>query len=233
MDAKTYCKKTAAFAGWIIQNIPADLTETEMDIWMGRPDDTKSFLTGFHKPELVQKLYKRIFTVAATTNLRAITGKKTRDCFPTSSPRYAYRGGDFDNWLPANQPNADACVITTLALAKEWTFVEGAATILGIGAGTGIALLGKSLIENGHTMTLVQAEEMVEKTECNEKTGMRTDGYGNFFFVETGDPENPVSVGFVDRGGRDWRARVFSLDFGGRWDAFSRLLVRNLDTSKL
>src|SRR3989344_8286072 len=173
-----------------------------------------------------------LFSIAATTSLVNIAGKPTKDCFTGS--RYAYRDGDFDTLLPAKQPNTVACIISTLAPSREWTFVEGAAAILGIGAGTDIVLLGTALIENGHIMTLAQAEQMVEKTERNENTKMRVDGYGNFFFVETGDPKNPVSVGLVFRDDRDWHAYVLLLDYDFRWHAGRRLLIRNLkDTLKL
>jgi hypothetical protein len=77
-------------------------------------------------------------------------------------------------------------------------------------------------------MTLTQAEEMVEATERGEKTDMRTNGYSNFFFVETGNEDNPVSVAVVYRDDSRWRALVSRLDYGSRWDADFRLLVRNL-----
>lgn len=174
-----------------------------------------------------------LFSVVATTNLGAVAGKKTKRCFPLG-PRYAYRDDNFDSWLPANQPKADPCVIATLAPAKDWTLAEGAAAILGIGAGPDIVLLGKLLIEHGHTMTLAQAEKMVEATERGKQTDMRTNDYGNFFFVETDNPEDPVSVGYVYRAERAWYARVNRLGRGGRWSAGGRLLVRNLsDASKL
>lgn len=185
-------------------------------------------------PELpiVEPQKQSLFSVIATTNLGTLGEKKTAECFP--KPRYVYRDGDLDNWLPATQSKTDACTIATLKPAKDWTFAEAAAKVLGIGAGTSIKLLGKALIANGHTMTLVQAEEMVDKTDRGEETKMRTDSYANFFFVETGNEDNPVSVGFVSRGGLDWSAHVGSLDDGDRWRAGSRLLVRNLsDTSKL
>jgi hypothetical protein len=93
--------------------------------------------------------------------------------------------------------------------------------------------LGRSLIANDYTMTLTQAEDMVERTKRMEATGMRADGYGNFFFVETGDPKNPVSVGRVGHLDHDWGAGVGRLVRSGRWGAGNRLLVRNLDASKL
>lgn len=173
-----------------------------------------------------------LFSIIPTFQLGAVKGKKTKKCFPR--PRYVYRDADFDNWLSADQPDANACVITTLGLSRDWMFAEAAAKVLGIGAGSNVILLGIALIENGHTMTLAQAEEMVEATERGEETGMRTDGWGNFFFVETGDPKEPVSVGCVYRGERDWGASVYRLGYGHRWYAARRLLVRNLkDTSKL
>lgn len=170
-------------------------------------------------------------SVVATFNLDAVDGKPTQKCF-VDKKRYYYRDDDFDNQLPANQPRADGCVISTLGSSRNWTFAEAATTVLDIGAGTDTALLGKLLIEHGHTMTLAQAEKMVEKTEDGEKTGMCTDGYGNFAFVETGNSEDPVSVARVGRAGR-WSAYVGRLGGGGRWCADGRLLVRNLDTSKL
>ncbi len=182
-------------------------------------------------PKKSEKQPASLLSIIATTQFGAVAEKSTNKCFTGS--RWAYRDSDFDNWFPANQPMADPCVVSTLAVREDWLFVEAAAAVLGSGAGTDVALLGKLLIERSHTMTLAQAEEMVEKTERGEKTAMRTDGYGNFFFVETGDPENPVSVGYVSRRDRDWRAHVFRLDGVDRWSAGYHLLVRNLDASKL
>ena len=184
---------------------------------------------GLPKREL--KKPTRLLSAIATTNLGIVEAKPTEKCFTGS--RWVHRDSDFDSWLPASQPNADACSMATLTPSRDWTFAEAAAAVLGIGAGTSIALLGSLLIEHGHTMTLAQAEEMVEATERGEKTGMRTDGYWNFFFVETGDPKNPVSVGNVNRGGRAWSAGVDRLGDDRRWRADRRLLVRNLDASKL
>ncbi|MFZ1074863.1 MAG: hypothetical protein WAN50_00605 [Minisyncoccia bacterium] len=174
-----------------------------------------------------------LFSVITTTNLAATAAKKTAKCF-TASSRYYYRDGDFDRWLPASQPKADACTISTLGFEKDWTFVEAAAKVLGIGAGSSTKLIGQALIENGHTVTLAQIEEMVEATERGEKTGMQTNGYWNFFFVETGNTDDPVSVAHVYRDDSRWLAYVRRLGDFIRWYADFRLLVRNLkDTSKL
>src|SRR3989344_4118529 len=230
--AKAYDHKTAAFIGFLIQNMP-EVEDEIMNGWMDNPVGTKEFLSGLNPPETIPAKPTPLLSVVATTALGEIAGKKTRACFTGS--RYPYGcDADFDHWLPAKQPNTAACVISTLAPAKDWTFVEGAAAIRGIGAGTDIVLLGTALIENGHIMTLAQAEQMVEKTERNENTKMRVDGYGNLFFVETGDPKNPVSVGLVFRDDRDWHAYVLLLDYDFRWHAGRRLLIRNLkDTLKL
>lgn len=233
MRAKAYDKKTAAFIGFLIQNMPSGLTDDIMQGWMNNPAATKRLLSGLApskdakpaKPETQSVL----FTVIATTEQGEIAETKTRTRFAG----YTYRDSDFDNWLSATQPKSDACAITTLGLKKDWLFAEAARALPGVSETSDIAALGRSLIANGYTMTLAQAEDMVERTKRNETTGMRTDGWGNFFFVETGDENNPVSVGYVDRRGSRWSASVLRLGSGRRWGAGYRLLVRNLDASKL
>jgi hypothetical protein len=72
---------------------------------------------------------------------------------------------------------------------------------------------------------------MEEATDRKEKTGMRTGGWGNFFFLENED--GSVSVGNVSRVERAWHKHVNPLGDDDRWGTAYRLLVRNLDTSKL
>lgn len=173
-----------------------------------------------------------LLSAVATTALAAIVGKPTKKCFTGS--RWAYRDGDLDNWLPTGQPDAPACSVTTFAPSREWTFAEAAEKIVGLRIpGASAKLLGHELINGGHTMTLAQAEAMVEATERGEKTGMRTDGWGNFIFVETGDAENPVSVLCVFRAGRRWLANVRRLGCDVRRSAERRLILRNSVASTL
>lgn len=169
-----------------------------------------------------------LFAVIATTEQGEISEKATKRCFAG----YTYRDDDLDRWLGAMQPASEAGVITTLGFKKGWLFAEAARALTGVEQAADMAALGRSLIENGYTMTLAQAEDMVERAKRGEQTGMRTDGYGNFFFVETGDPKNPVSVGHVFRYD-GWDAHVQRLGGDGRWGAGNRFLVRNLDASKL
>ncbi len=170
-----------------------------------------------------------LFSSASTYVLAAIDGKPTKQCF--TGKLWYYRNDDFDNRLPADQPWAGAGTITVLTPMKDWTFAEAAVSILNVSSGTLSDTLGALLKERHHTMTLAQAEALVEASERGEVTGLRTDGYANFFFVENED--GSVSVAFVDRDGRQWRARVRGLARGGRWYAGHRLMVCNLDPSKL
>lgn len=165
-----------------------------------------------------------LFSIGAQTILGAVIRKSTKKCL--IGPRWGYRG-NLDTCLPVDQSNANDCVITTLAFSRSWTFVESTVAILGVGARMDTASLGKLLIARGHTMTLTQVEEMVEATERGEKTDMRTDGYENFFFVETGDSRCPVLVGQVRFSERVWCARVFGFDFDRRWCTDHRLFIRD------
>lgn len=173
-----------------------------------------------------------LLSVVATTNLSAVKGKKTKSCFVGGIWDPNYRDGHIDHWLPANQPATGPCVVSTCAMSRDWTFTEAAQAVTGLDT-TDVMVLGNELVKRGHTMPASQAEEMVEITERGGDTKMRIDFYGNFFFTETGDLKQPVSVGGVDRGERAWCAGVRRLGGDGRWDAGGRLLLRNVDASKL
>jgi hypothetical protein len=198
-------------------------------------DEAKRFLRRedpFAQPKAAAPSVKAtaLLSVSATTELVAVAGKPTKKCFTGS--RYAYRDSDFDGWLPKEQPEAAACTIATLTPSRDATFAQWAAFVLGVPADTSIEKLAALLKERGHTMTLSQAEAMVEATESKSgNTGMRTDGWANWFFVE--DKNGSVSVAHVSRGDSRWLARVRRLGNDRRWRADFRLLVRNLDASKL
>lgn len=177
-----------------------------------------------------------LFSVVATTSLDAVAGKETNRCF--TGKRYAYRDKDLSHWLPKDQPDADVCVISTLALGKEnWTFREAATTILNIDVNTGTEIIGKLLIQYGYTMTLPQVEEM------GKADGAKMRGIGNFFFVRTKGANDPVAVGSIYESPNSERTpsrertantNINRLSHAHRWNADCRLLIRNLkDSSKL
>jgi len=189
----------------------------------------RALARGFVPAEEVKQA--SFFSIIASTALGAVAGKPTKKCFAGSY--YAYRDTDFDRWLPADQLQATPCEITTLASAKDATFAQWVSTILGVSASTPTKTLGSLLIERSHAMTLVQADNVVGRTENGEATGMQTNGYANFFFVETGNEDDPVSVARVRRYDSRWNAYVDGLGDVIRWSAGGRILVRNLDASKL
>ncbi len=88
MDAKTNDKKIAAFARFLIQNVPGDLTDEIMQGWMDNPSAMKRFLAGLVSPKNDSHIVQsRFSSVIATTPLGKATGKSTKDCF-TDSSRY-------------------------------------------------------------------------------------------------------------------------------------------------
>ncbi|MDR3547758.1 MAG: hypothetical protein P4M11_05755 [Candidatus Pacebacteria bacterium] len=177
----------------------------------------------------------RLFSSASTYPQRAVAGKKTKKCF--TGNLWGHRDSDFDRWLSADQPDADAGAVTVLTPEKDWTFAEAAVSVLNVSPDTPILVLAKLLIKRGHTMPLTRVEAMAEATERGEKTSMVTNNWGNFAFIDNGDPggENPVSVAHVVRydDARPWSAYVYVLADSNRWIAGYRLMVCNLDPSKL
>lgn len=143
--------------------------------------------------------------------------KLTKNCFTRSS--WYYRDSDLDAWLPKKQPAQEGKVMVIIR-DKEQTFLEMAQQYLGTTDPEKI---------KPYCLTLPMAEKMVEERSAE----LRTDDYTNFFFVETGNEEEPVSVARVYRDGPRWYASVDRLGSDRRWHAGPRLLVCNLDTKTL
>ncbi len=86
MSAKTYDKKTAAFIGFLVQNIPADLTDEIMQGWMKNPGAMKRFLSGLNPSEITaskkpvepKKLLERLSPISIPTIPQFIVAEKLR-----------------------------------------------------------------------------------------------------------------------------------------------------------
>ena len=230
MSAKAYDKKTAAFAGFVIQNIPADLTDEEMDGWMENPDATKKFLSRLKPPAAMQQPAPPALVLLKVTELGEIAGKETSACFANEATWY-YRDGEIDRWLPPTQPAQSEGVISVYQLQEAMTFRKMAAQAARVPAGASLTRLAAGLKERGHVLTLADVELMVAKQKAGEDVGLRTDSFGNFTFVE--DANGSVSVLCFDRSDRGWHANVYRLDDSCRWFAGYRLLLRNSVASTL
>lgn len=171
--------------------------------------------------------------VLATIYLGAMTEKPTSKCFVGGIWNKNWRDGNIDRWLQKNQPATGPCTVSTVGMSQAWTFLEAVKKLPGIDPNENdLVKVGNRLIELGYTTTCTQVQKMTERTERGENTKLRVDGYANFYLVETGDPKNPVSVGYVYRGGV-WFSDVRRLGNAYRWHAGNVLLVRNLEASKL
>lgn len=233
MSAKAYDKKTAAFAGFIIQNIPANISDEEMDGWMDDPDATKKFLSGLKPPAstVAEQPKPPTLVLHKTENVSDTAGKKTSDCLIGGI--WGYKDGDINGWLPEKQPKSGAAPVGVYQLqdAAGTTFREMAVAVLKVASDAPLDVLAKLLKERGHTLTLPAVEQLVERQEGGEDVGLRTDGYANFAFVE--DVNGGVSVLRVDRHDDGWVGVVRRLGYGDRWFAENRLLLRNSDASAL
>ena len=164
------------------------------------------------------------FRISATTELAAVAGKKTKDCFVGT--HFKHRDEDFDNWLPGEQPEAGACTVVALVPGRNETLPDSIVSLLGIDESNNYHLLGARLKERGYLLTLPQVEELVEKAERGEATGMRTDSYDNFCFVGNGEGSAAV-VKLTRLGKSDWKAYLLRLDRNIRCHTNNCLIVPN------
>lgn len=158
-----------------------------------------------------------VLTSVGETRLSEIMGKPTREC--RANPLW---GGDRydvpldDSWLPVNQPTAAPCIVTALTPSRIWNPIEAAVTILRKRismARLSLHFVGLSIIRAGYVFTLPQVGALIEMTERGEKTGIPVDGRGTLFFMGTGSPLGPISVGCVRRSQpRCWPIRLYTTD---------------------
>lgn len=173
-----------------------------------------------------------IFSVFAVTILPKVASRRTEDCF--CMEQYAYRADDLDRFrfLPEDQPEADACVVTTLVPSQKESFADWATALPGSGASTEIRVLEKCLRERRYLLTLAQAERMVDITERYLQTFLkRENGWNIYFFVENVDLS--VSVMHVFRYGvRNVRV-LNTLHLGNSHPSHQKkfLFVPNLNTA--
>ncbi len=224
----------ANFHAAVIKALPRDITPSDALAWEKNGEKLSAALASALCPlatPVAEQPKPPTLVLHKTTSLGDIEGKKTGKCL--TGKCWAYRDGDIDRWLSAQQSAQAACQVGVYQLQNTagTTFREMAAAALKLGSGTGLDLLAKALKENNLTFTLPAIDQLVDRQEGGEDVGLRTDGYANFFFVENSD--GSVSVLYVYRNDGRWRAYVRRLDSGYRWDAEFRLLLRNSDASKL
>ena len=172
------------------------------------------------------------FSIFARTDIPKIASRRTEECF--SAPYACRINNDRLRLLPANQPEADACVITTLVPQQDVLFAEWAALLLEVSVSTDIALLEGLVKKHGYILTLAQAEFMVEVTERKLMVPRRrTNDWSIFFFVMNEDSSISV-VRFFRYGcrlGRDGHRVLDILHLGNSHSRHAEkyLLVPNLN----
>jgi hypothetical protein len=228
MSTKTYDGQSGKLVAAIATAIPKTLSGDRMQYWIDNPSELQKFLSGLLDSEKAEKAEAPLFTISTTFHLAAVPAKRQKDCF-ADKKRWSYRDGCLDSYFKKDQDEAGDCDVAIAIFHKEWHFREFAAAVLGAEwAAKSLKEIGEEIIRRGLTLTCAQAEAMVEATERGEKTDMRTDGYANFYFTETGDVENPVAVGVVLRDDPRWDAYAYRLGDGNRWLVELRFLLRNL-----
>ena len=183
-------------------------------------------------PTTRKDLFSSVFSIFAVTTLPKVASRRTEDCFCTE--QYAYRAGDLDRFrfLPEDQPEADACVVTTLVPSQKESFAEWATALPGSCASAEIPALEKCLRERRYLLTLAQAERMVDITERYLQVfWKRENGWNIYFFVENRDLS--VSVMHIFRYGvRNMRV-LNTLHLGNSHPRHPKkfLFVPNLNTA--
>ncbi len=117
-------------------------------------------------------------------------------CF-TDTSVFAYRDSDLDNWLPHTLPASKKTSVSVAELVKTTTEAE--------------------LIKVGKPFTnLLQIEDLILRTEKDEKTGLLTNGYASIFFLKV---DNSVFTVYAHRRVDGWPVRLRRFLVDREWAA--------------
>lgn len=183
-------------------------------------DETYSKLKG--DIENLEKQTKGILTKVATSKIEATEEYLTTDCFKSKNIRY--RDSDFDNYLRNDMPTVGGGEFSVYSWEKPITFKQMVQALLNTKV-EDFSVLEKQLIAGGHTFSLKQIENILERTDNGEDLGLVKDGWSNLFFIH--DRDGKVVVGSARlREGR-WSADVYRFGLDDAWLAERRVSFRN------
>ena len=175
-------------------------------------------------------------TLVRSVQLAATQAENTTECLV--GDMYGYRDPNINSWLRKQQLARKAGKVSVYGFAEDMTFATMARAVVRVGENVSLERVGKLLKKRKHTVTLPQLDILVakqekffQKQEGGEDVGLRTDGWGNFVFVENED--GSVSVVNARRRGGRWRRHVNSLGRDDVWLRGNRLVVGNSVASNL
>ncbi len=230
MSAKAYHKPTAAFFGYVGQNLSGQMTDEDMAYWQDHPDELKLFLSGLVRERARQAPR---FELVAQTQLDATSSQPTTECF--RDERWEYRDASLNTRFSAQQPETPVCTLAALMPVTHWNQSGAVRAVLGTSE-TRVDQLARLLAESPYVLTFPQIEQLVRLTEDGQDTGLlRHHGEGrNSFFVKTGNPRKPVECCQIFGNRGKWRVQSAGefptdqrRDPGGR-----RLLFSNVDAAQ-
>lgn len=228
MSTKTYDKKTAAFAGFLIQNIPADLDEETMDGWMQNPKALKKLLAGLVLLES-QKKSSKFERRSKPILIPATSERLTKDMFADSS--WVGRDDRIDTWFSAVQPARTGMIANLVYPFGDWHGEELARAIIAEREADQHDL-GEMLIAAGHTVSLAHVEEFIWRRRVRQH-GEVWRHSRLMFLVETLDRAGiPVVLCRARLRSGFWSLSFFDLDAEERFGSCDLVVLPKADTSK-
>ncbi len=209
MDAKTYDRKTAAFAGFMLQHVPP-LTNDEMSDWMDSPEALSEIMTELKTPG--RFLYKE----RTRMRLDAVAAKETSECFASPAERYGKRNLNLDQWTTKCQEATRTCVISVVVPCITTTHLRWGAGLLGLRKNIPGGF-GSLLLDRGYTLTLSQVEKLIERTEKAgaESTGLSINSSTHFFTKIKKEINGGIAIGKLVRSNREWNIWIGTFGYSG------------------
>jgi hypothetical protein len=216
-------KDLEEWGSWLAECTPADMSREDMSAWQQNKIATRRKLASFLPPK--GPLFKHVIDMT----IGPMDARPTSACLFSSL--WKNRPEEFGKWLLPDQPATSTCRLTVLDTRWPATYQDWAAALLQVRSYTREAELERLLLERGYTLSLPQAERLVQRADQWITSGLVLGEPGNFLL--TPNAVGGISVVNIRCDAQHWEPYLKGFSSEHPRVAGCRLIVVNLDEGTL
>ncbi len=204
----------------------SNVDESLQKMWKNDPSAVKEALSIFNYPPRTMYQQPLIHNIEKSS-VGYVFGKSMDECF--SRPTWASETCDTDAFYEQHEyPATDSLNVSVAEFAREWSLANALDLLFGEEVETkDTDHVLRLLMEQEHTVTPPQIDEIIELTKEGVNVGLCKDSFGTFCLIETGRESEPVVIGKITTIMSMWSFERYCADLTDVYNPGYRLLIRN------